>query len=207
MPNLSVPERELHLRSLQEAITQMRYALRHYTKERRLSLNAEQLFELVIVSPIAFAISWDEQVDEVEKQIMQYAAGSVALFFNEQFTPELQSLFEELPVADDVLDDRRFPEVLFNELRYLAAHTDKWYEAFADALKAVLRLDPLVRQYVPELKPLAETITETLLIILLKNIGSDHIEEEQLYAMLSRLGLSFSKELYMRVLEQVSSKG
>lgn len=197
-------ERARHLRMLHENITEMRYALRHYTNERRLSLNAEQLFELVMASPIAFAISWDEQVDEVEKQIMQYAAQSVAFFFNEQFTPEFQSLFEELPVPDDVLDDRRFPEVLFKELRYLAAHADTWRGAFTDALKAVLRLDPVVRHYVPELKPLAETITETLLIILLKNIGSDHLEEEHLYSMLSRLGLNFSKDLYMRVLDQVS---
>jgi hypothetical protein len=205
MTQPSDAEREKHLRSLKESITQARYALRHYTNERRLSLNAEQLFELVIASPIAFAISWDEQVDEVEKQIMQYAAQSVAFFFNEQFTPELKALFEELPVPDDLLDDRRFPEVLFKELRYLAAHAGEWQAAFTDALKAILQLDPLVRHYVPELKPLAETITETLLIILLKNIGSDHIEEEHLYTMLSRLGLSFSKELYMRVLDQVSN--
>lgn len=200
---MSTPQFEQHCSELHHIITEVRYLLKDYLAIRRLSFNTEQLFEFMMASPVAFAVAWDERIDEVEKYIMQYAARNVSQFYNEQFTPELKLLFESLPQPEHPLDDKHFQKVLYQELRYLVAHASEWKPAFTQALKSFFQLDGIIRYYVPELKPLPETVVETLLIILLSNAGSDHIEEEKLYIMLSQLGLSFSKELYMRVLNQL----
>jgi hypothetical protein len=182
----------------------IREALSDYLTERAIVLNNEQLFTFVFASVVPFAVALDDQVDKLEQKVLLHYSSQLPKLVRNQFSTDTLLLFSQSEPKNTDLNDFEFTNLLRKEALYIIQNHLQVINSFAEAIKHLLHLEDLLLRYNPDLKPLSQTIFETMFLIMKSNSGNDADEEHRLLKILGQIGIPVTPEAVSAVAASLS---
>jgi len=182
------PEQQEDAKRVWDIFMDMRKAMLPYFEHRQVELTNYQFLSFMLSAPLTMAIALDNMLDAREEVVLDYYAEHTHKNMLSQFSEITYSIFDMMPEKKEVQTlDEELSRIIKEEAIFMLDQSRQWKSTWIAGLKELLRLEPILQRYNPNLRPLRDTFVEGMVIIIKTNLGSDVLEERKFNEILKQL--------------------